>query len=395
MGRTTAPPAPRDPHLPALDLLDGGRLTESLLDAGVVSGNVTDARVVYVEYTPGKSVVLQADLEIDGHRRAAVLRAGTAGCRVARATGASVPSVGGVLHWLPADPYVRMPAAASDLAHSPWFAARRPGTGPDLADGELEMLSYVPGRRATFGVGPYVVKTYGTEARFALARDAQRLLARGRELPTPRAVGALPDQRMTIQRRVDGLPAGRHRAARLGAAAGDLVDRLHGSTRTARVRRGPWAQLGAAHCAVTTLAAVAPDEAARSHHLLHRLTEAVPAGLPMVLSHGDFSVDQLLVDPRGTLTVTDVDNACQAPAALDLACFAANVMSGRAGDAEHSEAVLEELLVGRVAPPAVEWYYAAALLRRCDRPFRRQKKHWPEKSSAILDHVERACARLR
>jgi aminoglycoside phosphotransferase (APT) family kinase protein len=128
--------------------------------------------------------------------------------------------------------------------------------------------------------------------------------------------------------------------------------------------------------------------------MLQRLTETVPAGLPMVLSHGDFSVDQLLVDTQGRLTVTDVDNACQAPEALDLSCFAANVMGGRTGDADQSEAVLDELLAGRDAPPAVEWFYAAALLRRCDRPFRRQKKHWPEKSSTILDHVEKVCAPL-
>jgi hypothetical protein len=389
MVRTTAPPAPRDPHLPALDLLDGGRLAESLFGAGVVTGNVTDPKVTYVEYTPGRSLVLQADLVVDGHPRAAVLRAGTAVDRVARATGAPVPSVGAVLHWLPADPHVRMPAAASDLAHSPWFAVTRARTGPDLPDAALEMLSYVPGRRATFGVGPYVVKTYGSDARFALARDAQRLLSKSVELPTPRAVGALPEHRMTIQRRVAGQVAGRDRATHLAGAAGDLIDKLHSSARSARVRRGPWAQLRAAHCAVTTLTAVAPGEAARSRRLLRRLTDTAPVGLPMVLSHGDFSIDQLLVDPRGTLTVTDVDNACQAPAALDLASFAANVMSGRVGDAEHSDAVLGELLARRAAPPALEWFYAAAVLRRCDRPFRRQKKHWPEKSSAILDHVER------
>ena len=395
MGRTTPPRVPRDPHLPALGLLDGGRLAESLLDAGVVTGSVTEAKVLYVEYTPGRSLVLQADLQVDGHRRAAVLRAGSALCRVARATGVPVPTVGAVLHWLPADPYVRMPAAASDLAHSPWFAVSRARTGPELPDASLEMLSYVPGRRATFGVGPYVVKTYGSEARFSLARDAQRLLANGAELPTPHAVGALPEHRMTIQRRVDGRPAERHRTTQLAGAAGDLIDHLHSSPRTARVQRGPWAQLRAAHCAVLTLAAVSPDEAARSRRLLQQLTETVPVGLPMVLSHGDFSVDQLLVDPSGTLTVTDVDNACQAPAGLDLASFAANVMSGRTGDAEHSEAVLDELLARRDAPPALDWYYAAALLRRCDRPFRRQKRHWPEKSSAVLDHVERTCARLR
>ena len=114
-----------------------------------------------------------------------------------------------------------------------------------------------------------------------------------------------------------------------------------------------------------------------------------------MLSHGDFTVDQLLLSPGGGLTVTDVDNACQAPAALDVASFAANVMSGRAGDADHSEGLLEELLSHGPSVPSIRWHYAVMLLRRCDRPFRRLKKAWPEKSTAILDHAERACAALR
>jgi aminoglycoside phosphotransferase (APT) family kinase protein len=111
-----------------------------------------------------------------------------------------------------------------------------------------------------------------------------------------------------------------------------------------------------------------------------------------VLSHGDFTIDQLLVAGDGSVVVTDVDNACQAPAALDVAAFAANLVSGRDGDAEHAEAVLAALADSHGWPPALRWHFAVAVLRRCDRPFRRWKKGWPEKSEAILDLVEKVTA---
>jgi hypothetical protein len=45
-------------------------------------------------------------------------------------------------------------------------------------------------------------------------------------------------------------------------------------------------------------------------------------------------------------------------------------------------------------PPGLEWHFAAALLRRCDRPFRRLKKRWPDKVIAILDAAEAAASTL-
>jgi len=145
---------------------------------------------------------------------------------------------------------------------------------------------------------------------------------------------------------------------------------------------------------VDVISAVLPDQADRAGRLLDRLARTAPVGLPMVLSHGDFSVDQLLLTEIGDLVVADVDNCCAAPAALDIARFAANLVSGRDGDLEHARSVLDAMVASYGTPPGLEWHFAAALLRRCDRPFRRLKKRWPEKVVAILDAAEEAVSEV-
>jgi hypothetical protein len=383
-----------DPHVPALELLDSERLENVLTEVLAGAADVTNAEVEYLEYSPRAALVLQASADVNGVRRSAVVRAGRAACRVARETGKSVRGMQAVVHWLPFDPHLQLlavaPPAVADLLSSSECASL-----PVSDEVSLKVLSYVPGRRATFALEPYVVKTYGSKPTFKAARAAQHLLGDGVDLPTPRAVGALPTYRMTVQRHVTGTPADRSDAVAHAGTARHLIDRLHASSRAALVRRDPQAQLRGAESAIDTLAAVLPSEAPRARRVFKRLVETAPVGLPLVLSHGDFTIDQLLVDPAGYLTVTDVDNACQAPAALDVASFAANVMSGRTGDVENADAVLDELLAWGAPPPAVEWHYAVALLRRCDRPFRRLKKRWPDKATAVLDHAETVCASLR
>jgi hypothetical protein len=84
---------------------------------------------------------------------------------------------------------------------------------------------------------------------------------------------------------------------------------------------------------------------------------------------------------------------CERPRG-DLARFAANLVSGRDGDLAHARSVLDAMVSSYGTPPGLEWHFAAALLRRCDRPFRRLKKRWPGKAVAILDAAEEAVSTL-
>ena len=377
-----------DADLPQLALLRDGLLAETLTRVCEAPRSVADdARVIYLEYAPGASLVLQVSAMVDGQHRSAVVRAGSAVTHAVRSTGAAVAGLGAVVHWLPSDPSHPLLGATSRELYELMPEALRPTRSAD-GDDPATVLADVPGRRATLALPPYVLKSYASVAAFETAHAAMMLLGDGTEIPTPRRVTSLPAHRATVQRHVSGTPAGLRDALALTAPVGPLLRRLHASERTAAVRRDAASQLRDARRAVDVLGAVLPDQRDRATALLTRLADTAPTGLPLVLSHGDFSIDQLLVTGDGSLVVTDIDKACQAPAALDVASFAANLMSGRPGDAEHAYAVLDALAASHGSTPGLGWHFAVALLRRCDRPFRRLKKRWHEKSVAILDMVE-------
>lgn len=380
--------------LPALALLERAALTDALHHSLDGVAPVSDARVTYLEYAPTR-LVLHVQASVDGSLRQAVARAGRAVTVPVRRTGRHLPAHDAVVHWLPADPALPLLQATDDqltaLMREAGLPAQRNGSAdPPMTAGVPTVLAYVPGRRATLQHGPYVLKGYATQNAFDTARRAMLLLGDGQDLPTPLGLASLPRQRTTVQEHVSGAPAARHDVTALAAESGVLLRHLHGSARTAAVRRDPLTQLRDARAPTRVLATVLPGEGARAAALVRRLAASAPAGLPTVLSHGDFTIDQLLVDANGDIVVTDVDNACQAPAAYDLATFAANLVSGRPDDEAVAESALAALIASYGDPPGLRWHYAVALLRRCDRPFRRLKKRWPEKSMAILDLAERA-----
>jgi aminoglycoside phosphotransferase (APT) family kinase protein len=117
-----------------------------------------------------------------------------------------------------------------------------------------------------------------------------------------------------------------------------------------------------------------------------RLTRERPAGLPLAAAHGDFHADQLLATD-GELAVIDLDGLCLAPAALDLATYAADVVRGRPADDERLAAVLDGL---GDRPPAFDWYLAAAILARATHPFQRLAEGWEERVPAMVATAE-AC----
>ena len=90
----------------------------------------------------------------------------------------------------------------------------------------------------------------------------------------------------------------------------------------------------------------------------------------------------------------DFDEACRAPRALDVASYAANLVSGRPGDLACADAALEALLEGYgERPEGLQWYYAASLLRRAPSPFRLHKRRWTRRVESIIAAAETVLAR--
>jgi Ser/Thr protein kinase RdoA (MazF antagonist) len=105
----------------------------------------------------------------------------------------------------------------------------------------------------------------------------------------------------------------------------------------------------------------------------------------MAPAHGDFHVDQLIVQDDSFVCI-DFDGMCTAPAALDIATYAADVVRGRGDDEARIQAVLEPLLEGYgERPDSLDWYLCTAILCRATHPFRSQASHWPERVEAMIE----------
>ena len=109
-----------------------------------------------------------------------------------------------------------------------------------------------------------------------------------------------------------------------------------------------------------------PEVGARVSGLVDRLAAAAPAVDREHPVHGDFSTDQVVVDPAGRIAITDWDRAGWADPAVDLGSLRA---------AGLDPAAYDEVLAGYsslLTPPAtVDWYLARARLLRLPEPLRR------------------------
>lgn len=171
---------------------------------------------------------------------------------------------------------------------------------------------------------------------------------------------------------------------RIGSALGQL----HATATPLRIELPDvgWAQLrAAAERSVALLAEVSPDVAEAARRALATLPVQVPtAGTRPVLLHGDFSLDQCLVevDPEGpTVLLSDLDRAARGPAAVDHACLLAAALAAqdpaltRDGDGPAAYAEGYGSAAG-TRPAAHGAWVAAALLSRVAEPWRTQQPGW-------------------
>ena len=187
----------------------------------------------------------------------------------------------------------------------------------------------------------------------ALAREQA---GHGMLYPTrfPRPVAYGPATRLLITEELAGQPVVPQLMKSVLAAAGDAHPEeelalraavresgralavLHCSDVATAPVRSATDELAAVHRQLEVVGAVWPEVGERVRRRIDRLAEDVPDAPDLVLSHGDFTPSQVLLDGR-TPAVVDFDTLCWADPALDLGRYLAHL----------------ELLVRKIGGPSV------------------------------------------
>ncbi|HKN96100.1 MAG TPA: ABC transporter transmembrane domain-containing protein [Pseudonocardiaceae bacterium] len=396
-GRRTPPPP--DPALPEMaPLLDVEAMRPVLrrsLRAELADAPLDDLRIARVRYKPRDRVTVHYRTTIarrDHHAVATVIAGRDLRTKVHSARHATMdgrcpgarpvfhdPASNAVITWCPFD------AKLPGLAASPAELANRladAGVPVRTHPGEPVVLGYKPGSRAVLRFGDHILKAYARDSQFDAAVTG--LLASGRapSLPTSRLSAAFGDLRLTAQPALDGSPPAD--AADVAHDAGAFLRTLHACESDDLAPAPPARQLSEAKRQAELTGVLVPDLAPLLRWLTDRLARLLPADPDLLPAHGDFHVDQLIVSD-GRFAVVDFDDMCLAPAALDAATYAADVVRGRDDDVERVFAVLDPLCDGyRSTPDHIEWYLSTAILCRMTHPFRAQAPNWPERVRAMV-----------
>lgn len=403
----------RDGDLPALDLLLDDEGLGGWL--GRETGEPARWRTRYLRYKRGTSCVVAGDLETAEGTRPGFASAYASDAlekvtkSLRRARSGSVlgtdPSRGLVAATPAADRDLPGLAVLDDDRGRRRVLRRLLGDRGGVRGAQVRTLSYKPQRRwvgvAQLRKGPAVVLRVYRPAEAGRVIGAIRVCAAASG--TPNLIGADQSRGIAAIEYVagGGLPPGSGTGGpgELAAIrkAGTALARLHDARGLAlqdRARGAVDAVLSASDQLVTLLPDQADDIRRLSGKVAGRLRNIEHVQLPI---HGDFSLDQVIVDETGTARLIDLDEAQLGDPAADLACASAalarDVVLGRLST-ELAATWLRVLYEGYDAvlqPPSDERlavHTAAHLLRRAVEPFRlRQTADWP---SAARDLVSRA-----
>lgn len=362
---------PVDPRLPELAELTDPERAIQVLDR-TNPWPLESARVRYLEHDPGRSFLIHLQVTSGLDRHDVVI---TRGRDIQAGEGGRV----GELHvaWYPVDlglPLLADPARLAELLQL------NPACAPML-------LAWTPQRRAVLRVGEVVVKLYATPAEATASRD--HLATVSSLLPSARLVRAEVAAGAVVQTALEGEPLTRHEALTEASAAALVARRLHAANAAGLREHSPEEMLEVCGPVTRLTMFAQPELADRVQSLVGRLQDSAPAPEELVLSHGDFTWGQLLRTADGQLALLDTDTLCLAPAAFDLASYAANVVSGRDEDLTLALRILDEMVDSYgFAPPDLQWWLSASLLRRLDRALRRLKRSWPQRTQALLAAAE-------
>jgi hypothetical protein len=370
------------------------------LETWLRPGTLIDAvEPLEIAYEPGRRCQVMWRVWIAGQPRIAVVSTSAERLEATVAEGpAATPrdapvrrlrgwdaDLGASFHWFPHDP--SMPALARELGDMLGTDGRPTVVGITPATD----LAYRPGERAVRRVGNTVVKWYADAAAYERALDGFGWAQLALGAAAAPLLAADPQARMIVQPFVAGNGIDRDGAVIAGWDAGATLAVLHRSQPpTVLAERSATSVVGLAREAADVLGAIRPDLTGRLTALMNRLVGTMPSGVG-VPSHGDFNVSQMIRAADGSLVVLDFDEVCRAAPAYDVAAYIANVVGGRAGDAERAALVMDGIIAGYGhRPDALGWYLSALILRRARSPFRLQKARWPERVEAGLAFAEAA-----
>jgi ATP-binding cassette, subfamily B, bacterial len=400
------PPVPVDPALPQLNrLLETDAMLPVLERSLGRDTAVEELRVARVLYKPRRRVVVHFRARVDSDTHDAVVRASANGDLAAELkrdvdaarkldgrSPATTPvvyasEVDAVVTWLPLD--AALPAL---LEPTERLRDRLRGAGVNVQDdcAEQRLLGYKPGARAVLRFGDHVLKAYGKDDQLRRALSGLVASSAVPSVRTARYEACLSELRLTVQSAVDGVVP--ETAVEAAEEAGALAGRLREARAGRLVEVMPESLLDAAARRATFISVIVPQLESRLETLVTRLRETTPTGEPLVPTHGDFHVDQLL-RVGGDLVVIDFDGMCLASPALDLATYLADVVRGRDGDLAALEAVRTPLLAGYGATPAaLDWYLATVILSRSPHPFQRFVPGWPGRVEGTIAAAEAVLA---
>jgi Ser/Thr protein kinase RdoA (MazF antagonist) len=280
------------------------------------------------------------------------------------------------------------------------------GDRPGLRDARVRTLSYKPMRRWVGVLEP----RQGAPMLLRACRpaDAETAVAAVRALEqvgprTPRLLGYDAAHGLVVTEYLPGRPLDdllRRSAAGPAElrAAGRSLAALHAVRAPSLPERTLDEDVAAVEAAAAQLAVLLPDTTDRVAALAGAVTARLSAAPRRCTAvHGDFSADQVLVRPDGSVALLDLDRAARADPAGDLAAFEVALFLGRlqgdAGDLD-VDGVVQQVREGyravRALPDeaSLAAHAAAQLLRRAAEPFRRCAPDWPAQTRALLDRVQ-------
>jgi energy-coupling factor transporter ATP-binding protein EcfA2 len=405
-GYPTRGSAPEDPALPQMGRLLAPQEMAPILGRTLGEGAPQpDVDVRYLRYKPGTNLVVrygvrlldeefEATAMIAAHDYLERRAAKPENRALARMVDGRCPSptplvydpeVGCLIQWYPLD--LSLPGLAEPPAQ---LCRSLRGAGVPIREaGEAPLrLAYKPRRRAVLRLGEHVVKCYAKDEHFASAASALMASSRVRSVVVPSFEGSVSWLRITAQTFLPGRSASA--PGDVAAWAGGLLADLHTASGDWQLLDSltpapPSRQFDAAAASARLVVAVAPKLERRVERILGKIEGSTPDAGELVPSHGDFNARQLLV-VDGELAVTDFDELCLAPPALDLATYVAYVVYGEDSDLPAAQSVLGELVAAYGSRPlAMSWYVATMILRRAPRPFRYQEPDWIERMAGMVD----------
>ena len=391
--------ADRDPEIPRLlDVLAPSRAMACLHDRFPTDAIIpADPRVVYLRYKPGVS--LTACLAVSGPEPLVMLQA------VAATHRAKVEKLLTKRHCGPAGWGAVSDEERQLVVVAPGSDRLLPGLARHTSKtrsvdssrlGDLDPIRYKPHRR-WLGVG-------NIDGRRSVARVVPPGFARTRA-PTYahlRQFGVLAPfsqdlkRGVTVHDWIDGEPlTGRTARPTILREVGRSIARLH------LLAPGPLSHAPDHRAllleAADAIGVLCPEQHDATRLLAARVYDLLPVGGPRVASHGDFSDDQVIIDPQGSAQLIDLDRACLDHAAFDLGSYLAQQLLDNLddGDMPRSHGIgLQPLLDGYQSlhrPPDDRDILActlAALLRRAVEPFRQHHPEWPSRIARRIDLVE-------